>query len=87
MEQQLHSLSNQIYHIKGKITDLEFYNLMQTLQLLHKSSGSAIDIPIQAEPSDMTTSSAPSRHSSRPTSDSSSSHFNCYCGDRLNCLC
>jgi len=34
MDRQIQSLSNQIYNIKHKITDLEYYNLYQTLKLI-----------------------------------------------------
>ena len=42
MNNQIHSLSNQIYNIKDKITDLEYYNLMQTLSLLMKIKDDSI---------------------------------------------
>ncbi len=37
MNNQIHSLSNQLFNIKHKITDLEYYNLMETLTLFVNS--------------------------------------------------
>jgi len=36
MDKNIQSLSNQLYHIKHKLTDIEFYNLYNTLSLIAK---------------------------------------------------
>ena len=38
MDKNIESLSNQLYNIKHKITDLEFYNLYNTLSLIVKKN-------------------------------------------------
>ena len=90
MEAQLQSLSNQIYHIKHKISDLEFYNLMQTLQLLYKSSAPDVEFVIPFPPSISSTSSIASSAAAAsppPSSNSSSSNISCCCNDSYNCCC
>ena len=88
MEAQLQSLSNQIYHIKHKISDLQFYNLMQTLQLLHKNSHSPVEFVVDVPPSISSTSSiASSAAASPPPSESSSSNLSCCSKDSHMCLC
>ena len=89
MEAQLQSLSNQIFHIKNKITDLEYYNLMATLQLLYKSSDSPVEFVIPYPPSISSTSSIASSAAASPLppSESSSSNLSCCCNDTYNCCC
>ena len=87
MEAQLQSLSNQIYHIKHKITDLQFYNLMQTLQLLHKSSAPDVEFVVDIPPSISSTSSIASSAAAAPPSESSSSNLSCCSKDSHMCLC
>jgi len=91
MEAQLQSLSNQIFHIKDKITDLQYYNLMATLQLIHKSSATDVEFVIPFPPSISSTSSiAPSAAAAAsppPSSNTSSSNLSCCCNDSYNCCC
>jgi len=90
MEAQLQSLSNQIFHIKDKITDLQYYNLMATLQLLYKSSDSPVEFVIPFPPSISSTSSIASSAAAAsppPSSESSSSNISCCCNDTYNCCC
>jgi hypothetical protein len=77
MNNQIHSLSNQIYNIKDKITDLEYYNLMQTLSLLMKIKDDSI---IKYQPPAPSWSYESSNHSSEHIEESvassnSSSHI------------
>ena len=87
MEAQLQSLSNQIYHIKHKISDLQFYNLMQTLQLLHKSSHSPVEFVVDIPPSISSTSSIASSAAAPPSPSSNSSLSNLSCCSKESHLC
>ena len=85
MNSQIQSLSNQIYNIKTKITDLEYYNLMETLTLLAKG-GNAVQGALEYVPPALTTSSA---SSPPPSSRESSidSVCSCCCKHHSMCLC
>ena len=91
MDNQIQSLSNQIYNIKRKITDLEYYNLMETLSLIAKGGravGGALEYVLPA----FTTSSAsspPTTTSPPPSSNKSSidSVCSCCCKEHHICLC
>lgn len=77
MNNQIHSLSNQIYNIKDKISDLEYYNLMETLSLLMKIKDKSI---IKYQPPAPSWSYESSTHSSEYIEESvessnSSSHI------------
>ena len=90
MEAQLQSLSNQIFHIKDKITDLQYYNLMATLQLLYKSSAPDVEFVIPYPPSISSTSSIASSAAaaSPPPSSNSSSSNCCSCSNgSYDCCC
>ena len=59
MNNQIHSLSNQLFNIKHKITDLEYYNLMETLTLL-ANGGNAVERALELPPPSSSASSPPS---------------------------
>tara|TARA_R100001591_G_scaffold100829_1_gene107383 strand:+ start:322 stop:579 length:258 start_codon:yes stop_codon:yes gene_type:complete len=85
MDNQIQSLSNQIYNIKRKITDLEYYNLMETLSVIAKGGrpvGGALEYVLPP----LTTSSA---SSPPPSSNKSSldSVCSCCCKEHHICLC
>lgn len=59
MNNQIHSLSNQLFNIKHKITDLEYYNLMETLTLL-ANGGNAVERALELPAPSSSASSPPS---------------------------
>ena len=85
MNNEIQSLSNQLYNIKHKITDLEYYNLMETLTLL-ANGGNAVERALEVPP--LTTSSAPSPPPSPYIEESSiGSVSSCCSQDSYNCCC
>lgn len=84
MNNQLHSLSNQLFNIKHKITDLEYYNLMETLTLL-AHGGNAVERALELPPLSSSASSPPP---SPPIEESSvSSVSSCCSQESYNCCC
>ncbi len=85
MNNQIHSLSNQLYNIKHKITDLEYYNLMETLTLL-ANGGNAVERALEVPP--LTTSSASSPPPSPYIEESSNGSVSSCCSqETYNCCC